>query len=93
MVEEDREWDTALPLTMMAYTCTCRSSIQKTTGETPFYLTFRREILPIDVVFGSPPNLPIQLTSNYAANLVSRLQHMYHHVHESMDIEQRKKNL
>ena len=50
MVEEDREWDTALPLTMMAY----RSSIQKTTGETPFYLTFGREIrLPIDVVFGS----------------------------------------
>lgn len=36
--------------------------------------------LPIDVVFGSPPEIPIQSTSNYECDVVNRSQKMYHHV-------------
>ena len=54
MAAQDREcdWDLQLPLIMMAY----RTSIQESTGATPFSFMFGREAhLPIDVMFGMPP--------------------------------------
>ena len=48
-----RDWDLNLGLVMMAY----RSSVQETTGYTPFMLMFGREMrVPVDVMFGLPPS-------------------------------------
>ena len=42
-----------LSFVMLAY----RTSVQETTGMTPFNLTFGREVqLPIDIMYGNPPS-------------------------------------
>ena len=49
--QEEEDWDINLPLVMYAY----RTSIQETTGATPFSLMFGREArLPIDLMFPPP---------------------------------------
>ena len=46
--ENEQEWDLHLPMVMLAY----RTSVQESTGCTPFYLMFGREArLPADVLF------------------------------------------
>ena len=50
--KNQRDWDEVLPYAMMAY----RSSIQDSTGETPYVMTYGEEImLPVDL-FGVPEN-------------------------------------
>ena len=50
--EFDDEWDEALPATFLAI----RTSVNRTTGYTPFYLKHGREArLPVDMVAGPPP--------------------------------------
>ena len=49
--ENEQEWDLHLPMVMLAY----RTSVQESTGCTPFYLMFGREArLPSDVMYGHP---------------------------------------
>ena len=51
--EFDDEWDEALPATLLAM----RTSVNRTTGFTPFFLEHGREArLPVDMVAGPPPN-------------------------------------
>ena len=50
--EFDDEWDEALPATLLAM----RTSVNPTTGFTPFYLEHGREArLPVDMIAGPPP--------------------------------------
>ena len=49
--EGEENWEVALPAVMLAY----RSSPHQTTHQSPFMLTFGREVrLPVDVMFGRP---------------------------------------
>ena len=55
--ENERDWDLHIPMVMMAY----RTSVQESTGCTPFYLMFGREgRLPADVMFRLPSS-PMQV--------------------------------
>ena len=78
--ECEEEWDVQLPVVMMAY----RSSMQETTGATPFSLMFGSEVrLPIDLMFDTPPGYPSpSSTSRYAQTLRKYLQEAYHFVRE-----------
>ena len=50
--EFDDEWDEALPATLLAM----RTSVNRTTGFTPFFLEHGREPrLPVDMIAGPPP--------------------------------------
>ena len=63
--EFDDEWDEALPATLLAV----RTSVNCTTGFTPFYLEYGREArLPVDMVAGPPPDQSISL-DKYTDNL------------------------
>ena len=56
--EFDDEWDEALPATLLAM----RTSVNRTTGFTPFYLEHGREArLPVDMIAGPPPIQPEHL--------------------------------
>ena len=62
----------------MAY----NTSVQSTTGYTPFYLMFGRKArIPADVMFGTNTTAE-QTTNEYAANLRAKLQASYHQVRE-----------
>ena len=50
--EFDDEWDEALPATLLAM----RTSVNRTTGFTPFFLEYGHEArLPVDMIAGLPP--------------------------------------
>ena len=56
--EFDNEWDEALPATLLAM----RTSVNRTTGFTPFFLEHGREArLPVDLVAGPPPGQQFNL--------------------------------
>ena len=56
--EFDDEWDEPLPATLLAM----RTSVNRTTGFTPFYLEHGREArLPVDMIAGPPPIQPEHL--------------------------------
>ena len=78
--ECEQEWDLRLPVVMLAY----RSSVQETTGATPFSLMFGREVrLPIDLMFDTPPDYPPpSSTSGYAQTLREHFQEAYHLVRD-----------
>ena len=55
VAENQGDWDSHLPILMMAY----RSAVHETTSFTPCELTFRRHInLPIDLQLGRPETKP-----------------------------------
>ena len=65
--QEEEDWDINLPLVMYAY----RTSIQETTGATPFSLMFGREArLPIDLMFPPPEVENDSTPSKYALSFV-----------------------
>jgi len=52
VANNQRDWDVKLPAVAFAY----RTSVQQTTGFTPFSLMFGREArIPADLVYGTPP--------------------------------------
>ena len=74
------DWDKQLRKLCMAY----NSSTHPTTGYTPFFLMFGRQVrMPIDVMYGQPTSQPLS-HSEYATNLRQRLETAYRHVREQM---------
>ena len=76
--EHSGEWDRYLHQLCMAY----NTSVQSSTGFTPFFLMFGRQAkLPLDVMFGSTP-MELQSCNEYAQNLNGRLHDAYSKVRE-----------
>ena len=65
--DNERDWGLHIPMVMMAY----RTSVQESTGCTPFYLMFGREgRLPADVMF-CLPSFPMQVNKVRSGHAVS----------------------
>ena len=70
---------------MLAY----RTSVQESTGCTPYYLLFGREArLPVDVMFGLPPSVPLQQVNQYSKDPRARLDTAYRMVRERLGFRQ-----
>ena len=84
--EHEQDSDLHLPTVMLAY----RSSVQETTGATPFSLMFGREVhLPVDIMFGTPPGYSQPASpTEYAQNHRERLHQAYHLVREHASTQQ-----
>ena len=88
--EDTCNWDSYIPLMMFAY----RTSVQESTGCTPYQLVFGREVrLPIDVMFGLPPHYPPTEINKYAMGLRMRLDKAYRQVREYMGLQQRRQKV
>ena len=75
-------WEDHIRAVCMAY----NTSVQPTTGFTPFYLMFGRQArIPIDVMFGSSPVIETS-PSTYAIQLKQSLTAAYDHVRDKMDV-------
>ena len=75
--DQEHDWDLQVPLMIIAY----RTSVQESTGATPFSLMFGKEVhLPIDVMFGMPPGEESVSPSHYAFLLRQRMDVACHSV-------------
>ena len=79
-------WDIRLGVVLMAY----RSSVQTTTGFTPHYLMFGREMrIPVDIMFGPPPiESPTRLQT--VTDLRDTLRYVYNEVRINVSEAQRR---
>ena len=88
--DNERDGELQLPFVMMAY----RTSIQESTRTTPFSLMFGREArLPIDLMFGPPPDEVVTSPNEYALDLRSRLEKAYHKVRSHLGLSQQRQKL
>ena len=77
-------WESHLRAVCMAY----NTSIQPTTGYSPFLLMFGRKArLPIDIVYGTaqPDNLPVD---SFVNDMSVVLENAYQHVRNTMGVKQ-----
>ena len=72
--ENQKDWDLLLPYVMAAY----RATVHQTTGYSPNYLTFAREVrAPADLVFGIPAeHLPASY-DDFSAEIEDRMKQSY----------------
>ena len=67
-------WDDHVPLLMMSY----RSDLHESTKQTLAKLMFGREVnLPLDLLFGRPPNEKVKSLDDYVEMLEKRLENVY----------------
>ena len=72
--QDEHNWDLHLPLVMLAY----RTSLQESTGCTPFELVFGRDAwLPVDVMYGLPPQTSPTEANQNALDLRLRMEKAY----------------
>ena len=84
------EWEQHVRPVCMAY----NTSVQASTGYTPFYLMFGRQArLPVDLMFGLS-NTQDKVATDYAQHLQSSLHDAYQNVRDTMGVcQQRQKEL
>jgi len=81
--DHQKEWDLLLPHIMAAY----RASVHQSTGYTPNYLMFGREVrAPVDLVFETPTEDPPASYDDYTANLEDRKRQAYRLVREHLGV-------
>ena len=69
-----KDWYGHVPLLMMSY----RSAVHENTKQTPAKLMFGREVnLPLDLLFGKPPNEKVKSVDDYVEMLEKRLENVY----------------
>ena len=72
--ENQKDWDLLLPYVMAAY----RATVHQTTGYSPNYLTFAREVrAPADLVFGIPAEHPPASCDDFSAEIEDRMKQSY----------------
>ena len=83
--KNQKDWDNHLQLVMLAY----RSSVHETTKQTPFFMSFGREVrLPVDVMFGGSE---IQRTRDeYVDDVRRNMENAYHEVRERTKAVQKR---
>ena len=89
--ENQKNWDTYLPILIMAY----NSAVQESTGFTPSMLMLGRELnLPIDIALGRPVNTQTNTKSEYAEMLIQKLEavHNLARKHISIASDSQKRN-
>jgi hypothetical protein len=78
--QNQRDWDEHLPMLMLAY----RSTVHESTGYTPNYLMFGRELnLPIDLVFGGPER-DLFTPDEYVSNMKEKLEAAHEFVRDAL---------
>lgn len=82
-VEHQHDWDTHLPLVLMAY----RSAVQDSTSCTPALLMLERELrTPAEVVFGKPPDTPAGLPGReYTRRLQERKESAHNFARDQLE--------
>ena len=74
MNSNQRDWDTHIPLLLMAY----RTAVHETTGCTPAQLMMGRDLrLPIDLLIGRPEEKVSHVHSTYAEDVQARLERVH----------------
>ena len=85
--EQGVDWDLHIPACLMAY----RSSVHKSTGFTPHFLLFGREmVVPADVVYGLPPQQPRLDQPGYVRDLRTKLEAAYDLVRRRLAVEHKR---
>ena len=89
--DNQRDWDSHLPLLMMAY----RSAVHETTGCTPSEMMFGRGIrLPVDLLYGRPESgEDYSDATTYADKLRERLARVHRYAREHLKIESDRQKL
>ncbi|MES9880089.1 MAG: reverse transcriptase domain-containing protein [Sedimenticola sp.] len=78
---DQRDWDEKLPFIMMAY----RSSQHETTGFSPNCMMFGREMtMPIDLLYGPPPESKEQTECEFVQTLRNKLANVHASAREKM---------
>ena len=74
MDDNQKDWDTHVPLLLMAY----KTAVHNTTGCTPSQLAMGRDLqLPIDLLIGCPEDEICHHISTYAEELQARLEQVH----------------
>ena len=89
--DNQHDWDSHLPLLMMAY----RSAVHETTGCTPSEIMFGRGIrLPVDLLYGRPESgEDYSDATTYADKLRERLARVHRYAREHLKIESDRQKL
>ena len=81
--DHQNDWDTYLPFLTMAY----RSSKHESTKYSPNRLMLGREVnLPVDLIYGLPPNSIHVDESEYVRNLRQRFETAHKHAREKLRV-------